>query len=101
MECLGVYAIFLVLYVGMDVIESVRFRLGIVGGLLVLGVAALPINPGASAFFIYAAAYVPFLVASVPAVLAFTAFDCALLMGETCGCTSPWRRTQFRCSSWC
>jgi two-component system, NarL family, sensor histidine kinase DesK len=83
MECLGVYAIFLVLYVGMDVIESVGFRLGLVAGYVVLGVAALPMNPGASAFFIYAAAYVPFLVASIPAVLAFTAIDCTLLLGET------------------
>src|SRR5271168_1564127 len=69
MECLGIYAIFLVLYVGMDVIESVRFRLGIVGAFLVLGMAVLPMNSGAAAFFIYAAAYVPFLVASIPAVL--------------------------------
>ncbi len=83
MECLGVYAIFLVLYVGMDVIESVGFRLGLVAGYVVLGVAALPMNPGASAFFIYAAAYVPFLVASIPAVLAFAAIDCTLLLGET------------------
>jgi two-component system sensor histidine kinase DesK len=82
MECLGIYAIFLLLYVGMDVMESVWFRLGIVGGFLVLGMAALPLNAGASAFFIYAAAYVPFLVASIPAVLAFTAIDCALLLGE-------------------
>ncbi|MEA3082301.1 MAG: two-component system, NarL family, sensor histidine kinase DesK, partial [Sphingomonadales bacterium] len=82
MECLGVFAVFLVLYVGMDVIESIRFRLGIVGGFAVLGMAALPLNPGASAFFIYAAAFLPFLVASMPAVVAFTAIDCALLMGE-------------------
>jgi two-component system, NarL family, sensor histidine kinase DesK len=82
-ECLGVYAIFLVLYVAMDVVESTRFRLGLVGCFTALGVAALPMNPGASAFLIYAAAYVPFLVASLPAVLAFTAIDCALLIGET------------------
>jgi two-component system, NarL family, sensor histidine kinase DesK len=83
MECLGIYAIFLVLYVGMDVVESTRFRLAIAGGFTALGVAALPMNPGAAAFFIYAAAYVPFLVASIPAVLVFAGLDCALLIGET------------------
>jgi two-component system sensor histidine kinase DesK len=81
-ECLGFYAIFLVLFVGMDVIESVRFRLGLVAGYVVLALAAFPLNPGAAAFFIYAAAYVPFLVASIPAVLAFTGINCALLVGE-------------------
>jgi two-component system sensor histidine kinase DesK len=82
MECLGVFAIFLALYVGMDIIESTRFRLGIVGSLTVLGVATLPLNSGAAAFFIYAAAYMPFLVASTPEVVAFTAVDCALMIGE-------------------
>ena len=82
MECLGVYAIFLLLYVGMDVMESIRFRLGLVAGFAVLGIAAFPLNPGASAFFIYAAAYLPFLIVSVPAVLVLTAANCALLVGE-------------------
>jgi two-component system sensor histidine kinase DesK len=82
MECLGIYAIFLVLYVGMDVVESTRFRLGLVAGYVVLGVAALPMNPGAAAFFIYAAAYVPFLVASIPTVLGITAVNFVLLVGE-------------------
>ena len=82
MECLGVYTIFLLLYVGMDVMESIRFRLGLVAGFAVLGIAALPLNPGASAFFIYAAAYLPFLVVSIPAVLVLTAVNCALLVGE-------------------
>jgi two-component system, NarL family, sensor histidine kinase DesK len=81
-ECLGVFAIFLLLYVGMDVVESIRFRLGIVGGFVVLGMAALPLNPGASAFYIYAAAFLPFLVASIPIVMLLAAADLALLVGE-------------------
>ena len=82
MECLGVYAIFLLLYVGMDVMESIRFRLGLVADFAVLGIAAFPLNPGASAFFIYAAAFLPFLIVSVPAVLVLTAVNCGLLVGE-------------------
>jgi two-component system, NarL family, sensor histidine kinase DesK len=82
MECLGIYAIFLVLYVGMDVVESTRFRLGLAAGYTALGMAALPMNPGASAFFIYAAAYVPFLVSSIPMILGITAVNFGLLVGE-------------------
>ena len=54
-------AVFLVLYLGLFWLENPRGLVHI-GGLVVLGVLFQPINGGASTFFIYAAAMLPFCV---------------------------------------
>jgi two-component system, NarL family, sensor histidine kinase DesK len=54
-------AVFLVLYLGMFFLENPRAFVHI-GGMVLLGVLFLPINQGACAFFIYAAAMLPFCV---------------------------------------
>jgi two-component system, NarL family, sensor histidine kinase DesK len=59
---------FLVLYFGLFFLECPRALLHIVG-LLVLGVLYLPINGGASTFFIYAAALLPFCVETQAAAM--------------------------------
>jgi two-component system sensor histidine kinase DesK len=56
-------AIFLVLYLGLFAIEN-PYALGHIAGMVVLGVAFMRINAGASTFFIYAAAMLPFCVES-------------------------------------
>src|SRR5260370_3585455 len=60
------YAIFLVTYVSYMKARTTRQRYGLIVGMYVLGVASFPINTGASGFFIYSAAFLPFVVASVP-----------------------------------
>jgi two-component system, NarL family, sensor histidine kinase DesK len=53
--------IFLILYWGIFLLERPR-PLVHVGGMVLLGVAFLPFNPGGCTFFIFAAAMIPFLV---------------------------------------
>jgi two-component system sensor histidine kinase DesK len=54
-------AIFLVLYWGIFLLERPRPLIH-VGGMVLLGVAFLPFNPGACTFFIFAAAMLPFML---------------------------------------
>jgi len=61
-----IYAIFLLIYVSYMKARTTRQRHGLLVAFYVLGVASFPINPGGSSFFIYSAAFLPFVVASVP-----------------------------------
>jgi two-component system sensor histidine kinase DesK len=65
-ECSVIYAIFLVIYVSYMRARTTRQRHGLIVAFYVLGVASFPINTGSSSFFIYSAAFLPFVVASVP-----------------------------------
>ena len=56
-------AIFLVLYWGIFLLERPRVLVH-VGGIVLLGIAFFPYNAGACTFFIFAAAMVPFMVAT-------------------------------------
>jgi two-component system sensor histidine kinase DesK len=61
-----IYVIFLLAYVSYMRARTIRQRHGLIVAFYVLGVASFPINAGGSSFFIYSAAFVPFVVASVP-----------------------------------
>jgi two-component system sensor histidine kinase DesK len=61
-----IYAIFLVTYVSYMRARTIRQRYGLIVAFYILGVASFPINSGGSSFFIYSAAFLPFVVASVP-----------------------------------
>jgi two-component system sensor histidine kinase DesK len=65
-----IYAIFLVIYVSYMKARTTRQRHGLIVAMYVLGVASFPINSGGSTFFIYSAAFLPFVVASVPILVA-------------------------------
>jgi two-component system sensor histidine kinase DesK len=54
-------AVFVVLYLGIFLLEK-PIPLVHIGGMVLLGMAYIPYNGGASAFFIFAGAFVPFLV---------------------------------------
>src|ERR1017187_6844442 len=56
-------AIFLLLYFGIFLLERPRLFVH-VGGMVLLGVLFLPYNPGGCTFFIFAAAMIPFMVAT-------------------------------------
>jgi two-component system, NarL family, sensor histidine kinase DesK len=53
--------VFVALYLGIFLLEKPRAVVHI-GGMVLLGVVFLPFNPGASTFFIFAGAFVPFMV---------------------------------------
>jgi two-component system, NarL family, sensor histidine kinase DesK len=65
-----IYVIFLVIYVSYMKARTTRQRHGLIVAMYVLGVASFPINSGGSTFFIYSAAFLPFVVASVPILVA-------------------------------
>jgi two-component system sensor histidine kinase DesK len=65
-----IYAIFLVTYVSYMKARTISQRRLLLVALYILGVASFPITTGASSFFIYSAAFLPFVVASFPAVAA-------------------------------
>ncbi len=68
LDVLG-FAIFLVLYLGLFCLEKPRSILHVIG-MLLLGVLFIPFNGGASTFFIFAAAFVPFAVETQGAAIA-------------------------------
>ena len=61
-----IYAIFLALYVGYMRSRTTRQRHWLIVAFYLLGIVSFPINSGSSSFFIYSAAFLPFVVASVP-----------------------------------
>jgi two-component system sensor histidine kinase DesK len=65
-----IYAIFLVTYVSYMKARTISQRHGLIVAFYVLGVASFPINAGGSSFFIYSAAFIPFVVASFPIIAA-------------------------------
>lgn len=60
-----IYAVFLVTYVGYMRARSTRQRHLLLVAFYLLGIISLPINSGASTFFVYTAAFLPFVVSSV------------------------------------
>lgn len=81
-KCLGIYVIFLVMYVALDVIEILAVKLSLMGGFVALGLLTFPFNQGASTFFLYAACLLPFMLESVPIVAVCIGLDFLLLVGE-------------------
>jgi two-component system sensor histidine kinase DesK len=75
-------AIFLVLYFGLFWLKHPRSLLHI-AGMVVLGLVFAPINSGASTFFVFAAAFVPFAVQTERAALGLMAVIVALAGLET------------------
>ena len=75
-------AIFLVLYFGLFWLQKPRSLLHI-AGMVILGLVFAPINGGASTFFVFAAAFVPFCVQTERAGVALIAGIVALAGIET------------------
>jgi len=83
LECIGIVAVFLALYVGMLHSDRARLKLLLIGGMWILGVVTLPMNGGASAFIIYAAALLPFALTPPKWVLSGIVSIAALLLLES------------------
>lgn len=73
---IAIYAIFLAIYVGYLRSHTAKQRYALLAAFYVLGMVSLPINSGASGFFVYSAAFLPFAVASVPTVVAVMVAQC-------------------------
>ena len=81
-ECLAIYAVFLVMYVFLDIVEVKALKLAMLGGFVVLGIAAFPMNAGSSTFFLYAGMLLPFILESVGWIAVLVLLDFTLLVGE-------------------
>lgn len=57
-------------------------RFWLIGATFTLGVVVFPWNRGASTFFIYAAAFLPFMVESTRRVVVFLALECMAVLAE-------------------
>jgi two-component system sensor histidine kinase DesK len=68
-ECGVIYAIFLVIYVSYMKARTIRQRHLLLVAFYLLGMISFPITAGASSFFVYSAAFLPFVVASVPIIV--------------------------------
>lgn len=77
-----IYAVFLVTYVGYMRARSTRQRHLLLVAFYLLGIISLPINSGASSFFVYTAAFLPFVVSSVSALVALFIAQAAGLLVE-------------------
>jgi two-component system sensor histidine kinase DesK len=81
-ETLCVYAVFLAIYLSLNKARSKRSQWILVASLFLLGILDIPRNQGASSFFIYVAAFIPFFVSSVFWVISLVLFDAAALFAE-------------------
>jgi two-component system sensor histidine kinase DesK len=83
LECSAIYAVFLALYIGYMQARTMRQRHVLLVAFYVLGLLTLPVTGGASTFFVYSAAFLPFVVASVPMVVAILVAQCLGVLGES------------------
>src|SRR5882757_1514980 len=82
-ESLAIYAVFLAIYIAFTRAKESRTKFILIVALFLLGLLDYPRNQGATSFFIYAAAFLPFLVESVPVVSLLVLTDCLALLAKS------------------
>src|SRR5271170_1289238 len=82
LQSLAIYLVFLAAYIAYLRARTTPQRQWLLAAFYLIGVLALPFNGGATTFFIYAAAFLPFTVASAPAVVVILALQCLGLVAE-------------------
>jgi len=83
LECAAIYAVFLAIYIGYMRAHTIRQRHLLLGAFYLLGMVSLPLNTGASSFFIYASSFLPFAVVSAPVVIGLIALQCLGFVAES------------------
>jgi two-component system sensor histidine kinase DesK len=81
-ECVGIYAVFLLLYVGCMRAETPRTSAFWALSFGALGVLTYPFNSGASTFFIFMAAVLPLCAPSMKMVAAALTIECLVVGAE-------------------
>jgi two-component system sensor histidine kinase DesK len=82
---LAVFAIFLAIYAACvrSFDKGNRTRYWMIGAIFLLGLLTFPWNAGGSTFFIYAAAFLPFSLKSIPRVLVLFVLESAAILIES------------------
>lgn len=83
MECLGFALTFVAVYIGFLRLKRVDLRILCIVAIFLLGAASYPMNGGAIAFFIYAAALLPFVVVSPVKLMSAFIAESALVAAQT------------------
>jgi two-component system sensor histidine kinase DesK len=83
LECLAIYAVFLAMYVSYMGQRTTRQRYLVLAGFYLLGALTFPINTGATSFFIYSAAMLPFAVESATRVRIILVAQCLGVVAES------------------
>jgi two-component system, NarL family, sensor histidine kinase DesK len=83
LECAAIYAVFVAMYISYMGPRTTRQRYLLLGGFYLLGLLTFPINSGATSFFIYSAAFLPFAVESVAKVRIILVAQCLVAAAET------------------
>ncbi|NYF78479.1 sensor histidine kinase [Granulicella arctica] len=82
-ESLVIFVIFVAIYIAFNRANRSWTKFMLLGGMFLLGLLDYPRNEGATSFFIYAAAFLPFLVESVPVVSLLVLTDCLALLAKS------------------
>ncbi|HEY9137103.1 MAG TPA: sensor histidine kinase [Terriglobus sp.] len=80
---LAVFVVFLAAFYHYAVSCDQKPRMTMVAIIFLLGIITLPWNSGGITFFIYAAAFLPFVCDSAYLTFSFIAVECAIMFGET------------------
>jgi two-component system, NarL family, sensor histidine kinase DesK len=81
-QSLAIYAVFLAIYIGYAESRTNPQRYVLVTAFYLLGIIVYPFNSGASCFFIYGAAFLPFIVASASRFVVILAAQVIVLVAE-------------------
>ena len=81
-ESLAIFAVFVAIYVALNRAKESRTKLILIGALFLMGLLDYPRNQGATSFFIYVAAFLPFVVESVTVVAVLVLTDCLALLAK-------------------
>jgi two-component system sensor histidine kinase DesK len=81
---LAIFAVFLAVFVGYVRSSDAQFgwRFWMIGATFVLGLVTFPWNQGASTFFVYTAAFLPFSLESTRRVLWLFLVECLVILAE-------------------
>ena len=93
LETLALFAAFLPLYLLLVRVESKRQQAMLLAAMVVLGVVGFRFNMGATCFFIFAAAFLPFTGLSTPTVIACLLAEEIILAAEGLLVRSEWINT--------
>ncbi len=83
LEMLAIYAVFLATYITYMNVRSIRVRYVLLGVFYLIGLLTFPFNGGASSFFVYAAAFLPFAIESTTLFGWILAVQCIGVAVET------------------
>jgi len=82
LQCIAGYLVFLAAYVTYIQTSSIRLRQFLLGFFYLLGLLTYPHNSGASSFFVYAAAFLPFVITSTSRFILIVIAECIGLLAE-------------------